>query len=354
MNNPDLILFAISLLVPINIVCSLWIYREMLNLSGVLHGELNSEITGNYSPGPRKPNGVFYSSPNRKYNEHSITVAYLLDHSSNPELTLKLAKWQKISFIPSFLSFIITIYITISDNEKEYLYATIGIAILLVMNFITLLLRRFYREKYPLDEKVSAQLEKKKREQSKYSKANITFFFVYIIAGVLVTFMLFIGNSIVFGLGEPTKSDTTNNANVQVVVPTREYVNKTVKEYGFETYEKAAQYWYVIDTGLDIVAGEKGSTKFEFYEISKYQYNDNDCEEFYYKMIDEICEDNSIDEKNIFPFSLNNGGKGIWIIEKDVERKLFLKGHTIVYVYWDVNVDTQREIDKIMKTLHYK
>ncbi len=352
--DTNIVTLLITLLVPINFLCSFWIFREMLNLSGVLYSELNSEITGNYSAGIRKPAGVFYSSSNRKHNEKSIILAYLLDHSSDAKLTLKLSNLYKASFTPSILSFLITIYITISSNEKKLDYALIYIFILLVVNLAILFCRRFYREKHPLDESLSSILEEKKREYRSNIKTNLHMAFIYVVAGVLITTFIFIGNSVVVGLGEPTKSDTsTNDTQAQIKVPTRTYVDKVIKEYGFETYEKAAQYWYVIDTGLDIVAGEKETTKFEFYELSEFAYTTDDCENFYSQMLEEICKDNSISKKNIETHPLENGGRYSLMLNDNIKRKLFLKGHTIVYAYWYDNADTEQEIQEIFEILLY-
>ncbi len=355
MLNINIITLLITLLVPVNLVCSFWIFREMLNLSGVLYSELNYEISGSYS------------SPNRKHNEKNMILAYLLDRSSDIELTLKLSRWYLVSLIPSALSFIVTLYVTISDNEKELQYALMGIIALIVVNILILACRGIYREKHPLDDRLSVTLEEKKREYRSNSSSNIIQAFIYIFAIALMTTMIFIGNSVIIGLDRTSEPEnpTTNQTDIiesqdafydgEFVnqMPTYSDVIRVLEENGFEIKNTSALFSHIEGEHItNSFVSENTDTRFEYYEYSVEHLDINDYEIISNSIWEEICKDTAPDSEFFGTDSLIRGGVSRCIVDSDYLKALYWKENTIIYICSERNSMSGIE-DKIIYELGY-
>ncbi len=127
MNETTILIIISALLMPFNLLCIFWIFREVMNLSGVTFKEMVDDIGGTLSTistsrrhqGSRRRRRVIYN--------------YVLEKSYEPERTKLLFKRYLYSTIPSAFALILTEYIALSKSENTKSIAIIGIVLLFIV-----------------------------------------------------------------------------------------------------------------------------------------------------------------------------------------------------------------------------
>ena len=155
MNKMEILIIISALLLPVNLYCSFWIFREVLNLSGITFREMLKDLNGLAIPSGRFGKGM--------RRRQKILLNYLLKRSYEPEKTQMLFRRYKHSVTPSVIAVILTDYIAFSKNTNKISVAIVGIAVLLIFNIALALYGKIYKKNHPLDNEILAIVERKKK-----------------------------------------------------------------------------------------------------------------------------------------------------------------------------------------------
>ena len=155
MNKMEILIIISALLLPVNLYCSFWIFREVLNLSGITFREMLKDLNGLAIPSGRFGKGM--------RRRQRILLNYLLKRSYEPEKTQMLFRRYKHSITPGVIAVILTDYIAFSKNTNKISVAIVGIAVLLIFNIALALYGKIYKKNHPLDNEILAIVERKKK-----------------------------------------------------------------------------------------------------------------------------------------------------------------------------------------------
>lgn len=155
MNKIEILIIISALLLPVNLYCSFWIFREVLNLSGITFREMLKDLNGLAIPIGRFGKGM--------RRRQSVLLNYLLKRSYEPEKTQRLFKCYKYSVAPGVIAVILTGYIAFSKNTNKISVAIVGIAVLLIFNIALAFYGKIYKKNHPLDNEILAIVERKKK-----------------------------------------------------------------------------------------------------------------------------------------------------------------------------------------------
>lgn len=332
------IVFSI-ILIPVNLRCAFWIFREAMNLTGMTFKEFLTFTSDVNLEGA--------SPQHRMRKRQRFLVAFFREKSSDPKKSIRLLWTFGICTLPGAAALTLAVYCA---RDLEHLkYAFIGNLLLVLINIIIVISGKIYRKKHPLDEAMAEKLEakhsKEKEEGKKNRRKNIivyslvgAFFF-----GILLFFMLLIARVDfthigTHGLsGKPTYSNSIS----------REDVDAVLKEKGYETAEIPVTYWDIDENKLMYVcAGVKGDSKFEYYE-----YNNGETVDHVYNQISyNISPDMEPAERKKHETELSNGNKMFTIAVDGVYYLVLYQGHTLIYAYSPESLD---EINDILIQLGY-
>lgn len=154
-NKMEILIIISALLLPVNLYCSFWIFREVLNLSGITFREMLKDLNGLAIPSGRFGKGM--------RRRQRILLNYLLKRSYEPEKTQMLFRRYKHSITPGVIAVILTDYIAFSKNTNKISVAIVGIAVLLIFNIALVLYGKIYKKNHPLDNEILAIVERKKK-----------------------------------------------------------------------------------------------------------------------------------------------------------------------------------------------
>ena len=104
------------LLVPINLFCSFWIFKEALNQAGVTFGEALRHFSN-------KP--LVGTSRTRLQKNQRRIFHYLAEKAEDPEQIRKLLRWYGISTLPGLAALILAEFGIIIPfaNKEQYIFA---------------------------------------------------------------------------------------------------------------------------------------------------------------------------------------------------------------------------------------
>ena len=111
MNKMEILIIISALLLPVNLYCSFWIFREVLNLSGITFREMLKDLNGLAIPSGRFGKGM--------RRRQKILLNYLLKRSYEPEKTQMLFRRYKHSITPGVIAVILTDYIAFSKSTNK-------------------------------------------------------------------------------------------------------------------------------------------------------------------------------------------------------------------------------------------
>lgn len=323
-----------AMLLPFNLFCTFWIFREIMNLSGVTFRETIENIGGRLGT---IPTGRFHSGSKRR---KKIVYEFLLERSYNPERTKVLFKWYIYSTIPGLLSFILVEYIAVFLGQNTKSVAVSGICTLFVIDLFLLLYRQIYRKNNPLDEKIESELKKKKN-----TLAKVRDIIVYTVVGaIFLSIYIFLNLGIAQVTRESVNNSGTPSSNTTVMLDHNK-VKPIVENQGFETYGIGTTYWYIKEENLSfVVAGKKDEVKFEFYEYGDF----NTAEIAYREIWSDLSENLSSEVYSGFEKDLNYGGKIITYETGGIKTYLLYKDGNVIYAYASAD---NCEIEALLKKL---
>ncbi len=154
MNEITILVVISALLLPVNLCCTFWIFKEILNLSAITFREMLKDLNGLAIPSGRFGRGL--------RRRQRILLNYLLKKSYDQEKTQILFRYYKYSTIPGLLAVVLADYIAFATNKNKINVAFIGIAVLLVFNIALAIYGKVYKTHHPLNKKISAIFEEKK------------------------------------------------------------------------------------------------------------------------------------------------------------------------------------------------
>ena len=334
------IIFSV-LLLPINLICSFWLFDEVLKLSKMTFRGFLNQMSGKV---PSATGGSTRMRSRSRRRRMGIILKYLLSTSSDPDLTLSLFYRYCWSTIPGFFALGLAGYSAyLSQSPNKNVYALLGNIALLAVNIALVLAGIMYRQKHPLDKDTAELLEKQRQEDRKAGQKHRTKnIIVYtLVIGFFLGFILFF----YFFASNATSSPqtiTSSNQVEEVIDNTRVY--EVLENRGFETANIATTYWSYDQEKLMYVApGIKEDIRFEFYEYS----NDETIEDVYYQIIEDITS-NSAEESH--EQDLSGGGKLFTVNQDNVLSVVLYQGETLVYA---CSLDTSHEIEEILDEIGY-
>ena len=353
-----------ALLVPLNLICSHWLFKEAMNLTGTTFRDLmaylnpTAEDIENEEYEDKEPmyipSGSKLSRNRKHYNNlRARAIArYFEEKSSNPEKSLKFFRCYMYSTLPSLAALISAEFI----NPNSTKYALIGNIIVLIINLAVAITGKIYKNKNPLDERTKELLEQKRqKEKSSDNRLKISNIVVYIIVGAffigIMSFFILGFNSMI--TSRQTDKPTTISSSENFVTNSfYKDVKDTLIKYNFETKDTQSSFDYVDKDKLrHTVAGTHGSefnnyTVFEFYE-----YKDNETpESVYNQAVHSISPSLEEYERNEIRKAITGGEMFEYIDESGAYNIALYMGDAFIYAY---SYEEKNNINEILTELGY-
>lgn len=318
------------LLMPFNLYCSLWIFREAMNISGVTFKEMLKDMPGGYGGNTR----------HKMRRRQRGIYAYLAKKSGEPEKILRLLRAYMYSTLPGLAALALAEYAMISGNPHRLKFAFAGNIILLIINLILLAAGKAYKEKHPLNEtaaeKLRLQREKERTEDTRSVKNYIAVYSVTgaFFLGFIVLFNLAIGGVIKLPAaytnrgGSPGEyiENSEEFSEKPVEKPDAEKGRALLEKHGFEMPGNPAIYSYLDGENLMyIAAGTKGDKDFQLYE-----YSTPSAEPVYNCIADDIGKELTLEERFALEKGLNGGRKFVYT-QNGVTYTVLYKENIIIF-----------------------
>ncbi|MGI5897145.1 MAG: hypothetical protein ACOX6U_09345 [Oscillospiraceae bacterium] len=330
------ILFSI-LLLPVNLYCSFWIFKEVLNLAGMTFKEFIS-----------LPHAPFASGRTRLKRRQRFVFGLFEKKSSNPEKSRKLLRLYGISTLPGLAGLILAEYGAISQHADKATHLLIGNLMLILVNVGLAAAGRIYRRNHPLNEQTAAMLAaKRKKEAENGQKTRTKDFVVYSVVGVFFLVVLagfHLGIASVFS-GAPPANGSGQSAQFQTI--RFNDVNTILRDNGFETANIPTSYWFYDESKLaNVAAGTKGNTKIEFYE-----YTDGETTDGVYNSISyQLSPDLEFQQRAECETYLTGGGKMFTIAQHGISSLVLYQNNTVIYAH---SPKSSNEIESILTQMGY-
>lgn len=320
------IVFSIILL-PVNVYCAFWLFREALNLTGMTFGTFVKKV---------QPQMLHINNRrHRTRRVQRILAKFFYENSSNPQKSIRFSRMFGICTLPGLVALTLAVYSAMSLTNIKYTF--IGNIILAVVNIAILICGKIYRRKNPID---NVSVQKINSSKNVYNKKNkIKNIVVYsIIGAVLFGVLLF------FMMGILGISHSNQN---QSAISIRADLITILNEKGYETANVPTTYWELDENKLEhIAAGVKGNSKFEFYG-----YSDDETVDFVYNQIIYLTVgDMENTEKENHETTLPNGNKIFAVKIDDVYYLVMYQNDTVIYAY---SPDSLNEINEILTEIGY-
>ncbi len=298
-----------ALLLPVNLVCSFWLFRETLNLSGVTFGGIRRDLSDTLRIGTHM-----------RRRKTRIILAYLTPTSADPAKTKRLFYGYAWSTLPGLAALILAEYAAVSRNPDKLTVTLCGNLILVLVNLALVIAGRVYRKNHPLDDKIAEKLaQTRAREREENQSHRVRNGIVYAVVGVFFLTVFFGFQLAVVGVTQnENRAEKVDFHNVHTVL----------SEKGFETANIPTTYWQYDENKLsNVCAGVKDDTKFEFYE-----YVDGDTTDLIYnQIIYDIAPDMEPNERDTHETALPDGNKLFTAVIDDIYYCVSYKNNTVIY-----------------------
>lgn len=334
------IVFSIILL-PVNICCAFWIFREAMNLTGMTFKEFLRFTSDVNLPG---------ASARGLRKRQRFLVAFFREKSSDPKKSIRLLWTFGICTLPGLAA--LTLAVFCARNPEHLKYAFIGNLILVLINIGLLLWEKIYKSKHPLDAPTAERLEKKRSEERekgrKHRTKNIIVYSLVgaFFLGIILFFMLMISRTSMSAIGTNGFYGTIGGENYSDSI-TRDEMTVVLSERGYETADVPVTYWDIDEEKLMYVcAGVKGKNKFEFYE-----YSDDETTDLVYNQISyRISPDMEPSEREKHETVLPHDNKMFTVIIDGIYHLVMYQGNTVIYAY---SPDSLDEINDMLMQIGY-
>lgn len=317
------IVFSIILL-PMNVCCAFWLFREALNLTGMTFSEF---VKKNYHKTP-------HIKRHRLRRIQRLLAEFFYENSSNPQKSIRLSRMFGICTLPGLVALSLAAYSAMSLTNIKY--AFIGNIVLVMVNITILICGKIYRKNNPIDDIIAEKCSSSKKSNKKNSVKNII---VYSFVGVLLCGILFF-----FMVGILGISHSKQNQNA---ISTQADLIAILNEKGYETANVPTTYWEFDENKLEhIAAGVKGNSKFEFYGYSDDETVDLVYNQIIYFTVGEMENTEIASHETTLP----NGNKMFTVKNDGVYYLVMYQNDTVIYAY---SPDSLNEINEILTEIGY-
>lgn len=342
------IIVAVVLL-PVNLVCSFWIFQRALALAGVTFREMLFDFRHVHIPS---------SSHHGMRRRQRLIFAYLAEKSQEPEKIRRLLRVFGYSTLPGAFSLPLALYGVRFFGTDRVKYLILGNLILILINVVLLVVGKVYQNSHPLDAQLEEMLKAKRAKEKEaarpHRKRNIVVYSLagLFFAGVLSVILLAAGGVLqgyefINSPAEPS-SETQPVFDTQQALSTAYPVESVLNTYGFETGTGVTSFWEFDQNKLTYeIYGDKDSAVFEYYE-----YTDSaTVNTVYDRIIESIWPGMEQEERAAHERALPRGGKMFDLTDEYNSRYIVLyQENTVIYALFMQNTD---EIDQILIDLSY-
>lgn len=320
------IVFSIMLL-PTNVCCAFWLFREALNLTGMTFGTFVKKV---------QPQMLHINNRrHRTRRVQRILAGFFYENSSNPQKSIRLSRMFGFCTLPGLVALTLAIYSAMSLTNIKY--AFIGNIILAVVNIAILICGIIYRRKNPIDEMLVEKINSSKNVHKRKNKIkNIVVYSIIgaVLLGVLLFFMM--------GILGISHSDQNQSA-----ISIRADLITILNEKDYETSNIPTTYWELDENKLEhIAAGVKGNSKFEFYGYSDDETVDLVYNQIIYFTVGEMENTEIASHETTLP----NGNKMFTAKNDGVYYLVMYQNDTVIYAY---SPDSLNEINEILTEIGY-
>lgn len=319
------IVFSIILL-PANICCAFWLFREALNLTGMTFGGFVKKV---------QPQMLHIN--NRRHRTRRVQrllAKFFYENSSDPQKSIRFSRTFGFCTLPGLFALCLAGYSAMSLTNIKY--AFIGNIILVVVNITIFICGIIYRRNNPIDDIIAEKISSRKKGNKKNSVKNII---VYSFVGVLLCGILFF-----FMLGILGISHSNQNRNA---ISIRADLITILNKKDYETSNVPTTYWELDENKLEhIAAGVKGNSKFEFYGYSDGETVDLVYNRIIYFAVGEMANTEIASHETTLP----NGNKMFTVKNDGVYYLVMYQNDTVIYAY---SPDSLNEINEILTEIGY-
>lgn len=327
------IIFSIILL-PVNLCCAFWIFREALNLTGMTFKEFLETTsfeslwfnTGSRTLRKRK----------RFLKRQRFLVSFFKEKSLNPQKSIRLLWTFGICTLPGLAALTLAVYAASHIDKLKCAFT--GNLILVAINISLVIWGKIYRKNHPLDDVTAEKLHAKRMKEKEYNRKNrVKSIIVYSLVGAF-----FFGILLFFMMGISNLSQSS-----QTAISTHADLTALLNEKGYETANIPTTYWDIdANKLLHAAAGVKGDNKFEFYG-----YSDDETVDLVYNQIVYLTAPKlKNSERESHETSLPDGNKMFTIVIDGVYYLVMYRNDTVIYAY---SPDSLNEINEILTGIGY-
>lgn len=327
------IIFSIILL-PVNICCAFWLFREAMNLTGMTFKEFletTSSETLSLNTGRRTL---------RK--RQRFLTRFFKEKSSDPQKSIRLLWTFGICTLPGLAALCLAEYAAMHIDKLKY--AFIGNLILVAINIGLVIWGKIYRKNHPLDDVTAEKLNTKRMQDKEHYRKNRTKnIIVYSIVGAF-----FLGILLFFMMGISSISQSRQHQqSQQSAILVHAELTTLLNEKGYETANIPTTYWEIDeDKLLHVAAGVKGDSKFEFYGYSDDETVDLVYDQIVYLTAPELENAERESHETILP----DGNRMFTIVIDGVYYLVMYRNDTVIYAY---SPDSLNEINEILTGIGY-
>lgn len=316
-------IFSLALL-PANLFCAFWLFREALNLAGMTFREFLEKTQSEAL--------TLSSGRHTMRKKQRFLASFFKKYSSDPKKSLRFTMLFGICTLPGLLALCLAGLSAISNTSTGYILT--GDIILLVINGAIFLAGKEYKKRNSLN-----------TEKNPPRRLSVKETVVYTLVGALFFAVLAFFASGIFSLTQTSSSESAESFPSAVSV--REKLITLLSEKGYETANIQTSFWSIDESKLlHVAAGEKKNSKFEFYG-----YSDGDTVDLVYNQIVYSTSPELLpkerEEKEV---SLKGGGKMFTVKESGTSYVVLHKNDTVIYAYSRHALD---EINGILKSIDY-
>lgn len=344
------ILFSVFIL-PLNFLCIRWMHKRAFDLTGMTRWEYlkrtaqrETEEALEFTDEPPRytdPEELELSkkTAHMKRSQRKL-VFFIHEHSTNPKESFRLLKLANYCAFFGFAGILLATYAKLSHSPYKITITLLCDAVLLLINLGIFTAGRIYTARHPLDgrlaETLRVKLEAEKSERNKAYIKSVTFF---------VAFLCFMGGILYFIGTKPAQTSVKS-------VPPAFYISvgtveTALKQKDYETYEIPVTYWeYDEEKLVDVRAGIKDGSKFEFYDYS----NGDTVDGVYNRIVYNLTADWESADRDAHQMDMPDGGKRFHAIIDGVHQLCVYRDDVLIYAY---SADGLKEINEILREIGF-
>ncbi len=305
------ILFSLILL-PVNLCCIFWMFREALYLSGFTVKQFLASAP--YFSG---------SGHHTRHKRQRYLVEFFQHNSSDPQASLALLHRFMLSSFLGLAALILAQWAALSP--KHAAIVLLCDLILAAVNVWLFLMGRAYRRSHPLGEELAQALAQERSDSHRGRNILVYTLIGAVFFGFLAFFHLSLASASARGKAE-VDSET---------------VYRVLEENGYKTEGIPVTYWYLEENNLMYVcAGVSEGSKFEFYSYS----NPQSAESVYAAIKEELFPDWNEAQMDDAETVFSDGAKLLSGIRDGVYQFAVIQGKTVVCATSSNSPDQIRDI----------